>query len=509
MPLTANKLFRVQISDDRLLATLSLNGDVPPANVSAENIISEIQILKIVISQEGTQAISKFADALNQQQVPNPIVIARGTAPEHDQNGRIQKFYEQNKPEAAQSQNDAKAQDSDQGAADTDTVHSQSHYDRSCFVMVKKDQKLIQIMPPVPGSDGQDIYGQTISRKLGREVTIKLGVNVRLEDNVVYSTADGKVECTHDKIWVDEKLEIQGNVDFAVGNIDFGGEVEIRKNVLDLFKVAGRGCVTVHGVIEAAEVKADKDLNAMGGIAGKEKGRCVAGHDVNAKYITNGHVRAGNNITIRSEVVHSDVACGGSITAERGEITGGHIVATGGMKVRNLGSEAGVRTLVEVGVDDDLRKATNEAAATVKTLRNKAAKVRKIVEPLMQNQKYLNSEQKEKATELLYNASELEDEAKKVIDDLRKLYEKSQEKSVAEIEILGTLYPGVTIRFPRLEAVVTTTIAGPVKVVPKKVDGVVRIAAIATSGTGTILDAGSTCDNMWDILAELLELPPE
>ncbi len=123
MPLTANKLFRVQISDDRLVATLSLNGDVPPASISVDDIIAEIKILKIEISEDGSKAISDFAEALNQQQIPEPIVVAHGTAPEHDKNGKIQKLYEQqDTPVDPDHEEQDVAQESDGG----DTVHSKS-----------------------------------------------------------------------------------------------------------------------------------------------------------------------------------------------------------------------------------------------------------------------------------------------------------------------------------------------------------------------------------------------
>ena len=46
------------------------------------------------------------------------------------------------------------------------------------------------------------------------------------------------------------------DVDFSVGNVNFGGEVLIIRNVIDCFKVRSESTVTVQGVIEAAEVHA-------------------------------------------------------------------------------------------------------------------------------------------------------------------------------------------------------------------------------------------------------------
>ena len=61
MPVTANKLFRINVSTDNLTATLSLNGDVPPSGVSAEQIEKEITDLGIQIDEQSKKNIAQFA----------------------------------------------------------------------------------------------------------------------------------------------------------------------------------------------------------------------------------------------------------------------------------------------------------------------------------------------------------------------------------------------------------------------------------------------------------------
>jgi len=493
MSVTANKLFRINVSKDNLTATLSLNGEVPPSDVSTEQIEKEITDLGIQIDEQSKKNIAQFAAELAQQKIPEVIVAAQGTPPQHDQNGRIEKLYESLSEES-----------------DAHNNQTKSHYDRSNIISVSKDQQLLRLIPPVDGTDGVNIYGKSIPHKLGREVQIKLGPGVEQKDDIVIAAINGKLEHTNEKIWVVDKLEIPGNVDFSVGNIDFDGEIEIRKNVLDLFKVHSKSSITVHGIIEAAEIHAEKDLNSLGGVAGKEKGEIIADQNINAKYITNAYVRAGQDINVHKEIVNCDLACKGSLTIENGPLVGGHTLAFKGVKVKYLGSEADVKTLVEVGIDEDLQLKCDKFTPEIQLLRRKAEKVRQVVEPLIQNQKYLNSEQKEKATELIYQATELDDKAESLTEELRRDYQKTIEEAVFEIEIIGTLYTGVTIRFPRIEAFITSPLAGPLKIVPRKVEHTLQILAIdKNSGSTHALNTSITNDKMWNTLEKLLGPLPD
>ncbi len=493
MPVTANKLFRINVSNDKLTATLSLNGDAPPSDVSAEEIEKEITNLEIRIDEQSKKNIAQFAAELAQQEAPEVVVVAQGAPPQHDENGRIEKLYELPAEEA-----------------DASGDQIQNYYDRSNIISVKKDQQLLRLIPPVDGADGTDIYGKTIARKLGREAQIKSGSGVEQQNDIIIATMSGKLECTAEKIWIVDKLEISGDVDFSVGNVNFGGEIEIRKNVLDLFKVHSKSTITVHGIVEAAEVHAGKDLNSLGGVAGKEKGEICAGQNINAKYITNAHVRAGQDIKVHAEIVNCDLTCKGSLTIEKGALVGGHTLAFKGIKIKDLGSEADVKTLVEVGIDEDLRLKYDKSMPEIQLLRRKAEKVRRVVEPLLQNRKYLNSEQKEKATELIYLASELDEQAESLTEELRGDYQKTIEDAVFEIEVTGTLHTGVTVRFPRIEAFITSPLAGPLKIVPRKVEHTLQILAVdKNSGSTHTLTAGITNDPMWDTLEKLFGPLPD
>ena len=75
--------------------------------------------------------------------------------------------------------------------------------------------------------------------------------------------------------WLSQMADIPGDVDFSVGNISFGGDVNIHKSVLDLFRVTSQTNITIGGTIEAAEVHAGQNLIVRGGIVGKDNAHVV------------------------------------------------------------------------------------------------------------------------------------------------------------------------------------------------------------------------------------------
>ncbi len=244
MPLTANKLFKINVSNDQLMATLTVNGETPPGALPAEQIETEIADIGIVVDEQGKKDIAEYALALAESRIPEAIVVARGAAPVHDQNGTIVKLFEisleeetaetdkpggdDEKPttETGKASDGNENRDADDAEEPTECENdAQSHYDRCKFIFVREGQEIIRLAPPVTGEDGVDVFGKPIPRKLGRDATIRLGPNVAQQDDLVIAKSNGKVECTIDKVWVDDKLVIDQHVDFSVGNIDFEGEL--------------------------------------------------------------------------------------------------------------------------------------------------------------------------------------------------------------------------------------------------------------------------------------------
>ncbi len=531
MPLTASKKYKVTVSQDKLSATLAINGDSLPQDATVKDILAEISELGVKVNSDKTAIIDEFVKAITESKHPEPVIVATGTPPVADKNGYVKKLYtESEKPEPAAPADESDS-DEEQGQSVTCSAETQmasqpnngepgqshSHYDKSCYVFIDADQPVAQIMPPVDGTDGTDIYGEAIPRAKGLTANIRLGKNVRFGDpkkedaeeqeDIIYANLYGKLGHTTAKIWIEEDLEVHSDVDFSIGNIDFNNNVNIFRNVLDLFKVRAGKNLTVRGVVEAAQVGAGENIYLRGGMAGKEKGKVSAGQNIECKFITSSHISCGGDLLLTKEVMYCDIECGGAITSETGQLAGGNISVFKGVTVHTLGSDAGTKTVLEVGINDELKNRAATTKPEVKVLRMKAEKVREVVEPLLVNQKRLSNEQKEKATELLYETYELDSKADELIEKLKEAYLHTLENSVLSVTVLGKIHPNVTIRFPRGESKITSEIEGPVTITPEIVNKVTRLKATNTkTGNSKILDYGTSYDEQWNEIEDYLGL---
>ncbi|MFI5379147.1 MAG: FapA family protein [Tepidisphaerales bacterium] len=353
--------------------------------------------------------------------------------------------------------------------------------------------------------------GQAVARTNDPARTV-LGPNVAWGPDgfTVVATANGQVRVHESRVWVDDILGIPGDVDFNTGNLEYDRDICIRGSVQDLFKVTSRGTIRVMRDIEAAEVRAAMDLLVAGGISGKEKGHCFAGHDVKARYIRNSTVEAGNDVIAVNEISHSRVICGGRVHVDRGSIMAGHVTAAGGVTCDSLGCSSDTQTVIEAGIDEALRRLAAKDAPKIDADIRQIEKIRETVEPLLRHQKGLTAEQKEKATELLYNASELEERHQETIALLRRSHADAAARGKEEIVVNGHVHDGVIVHFRGVEAAVPPGIRGPLRIVPRAAGGERQIVVThrgSTSGFG--LETHQHADPILDALDRILTTKPQ
>ncbi len=460
MTLVADKAVRIVTDEEELCASLMLHVAAPNVSLNASDLIGELEGLGLRLEAEGREAVEQFCKSIAEGITPEAVVVARGVAPVSDTPGRLEKLYEPT-PDS-----------------ETVTIGSFSHYDHSSIVTVREGQPLLKIYPPVEGCDGVTAFGKPIPRKLAREVRMRPGRYVEQRGDTFYAVCGGELTLTDQKIWVSPELQINGDVDFRTGNIEFEGNITVGRNVLDLFRIDSDDSVTVHGIIEAAEIHVGRDLLAGGGIAGKEKGRFVAGRHVEAKYITNATVRAGGDILVHKEIVNSDLVCGGRLILKNGAFVGGQLHALGGAHVKELGSGGGVKTTVVAGVDYDFMERFRTDQAEIERLTAKAIKLKKTVEPLLANRRWLTPDQKEQAGQLLMKARELDERMTRLRKELREAYIKSLDKSTPEIHLNHIAWTEVMLRFPRVQTTLRKNLKGPVRIKPQLINRCWQVVAV-------------------------------
>ena len=318
----------------------------------------------------------------------------------------------------------------------------------------------------------------------------------------------GHVWLRQNRLEIDDLLELSEDIDGSTGPVTYEGQLTIHRNILDLAVVTAAGNITVHGTIEAAEVHAGGELHVHHGICGKEKGHITAQGRITARFVTNARIAAGGDILISNEVVNSHLTCGSVLKVEQGTILAGHAVALGGITCHTAGSDVGVKTILEAGLAPERYTAIRNTITTAELTRQKAHEIRSAVEPLLARAKTLTAAQKEKATELLYSADEAEARANDALLALEHTKTSLQTSMNTKICVASLLHPGVIVRYPVAEGLVTMPMRGPLEIILRTTGGETHILVIdRCRNTSTPLQSLPGAEGQADIARKILYGP--
>ncbi len=195
----------------------------------------------------------------------------------------------------------------------------------------------------------------------------------------------GCVRFENGRLSVEQHLEIQGDLDFKVGNIDFYGDVIVRGNVPDGFHIKSATSVVIEGTVGSSTIEAGDRLTIKGGVNGGHKGRLVAGGDLQVHYLHMVSVECGGDVRVDVECHDSTVVAAGSVTVHRGGIVGGTVVAGADISAAFLGALMCVPTTLSVGyqasVDLRVEKPRRTLAHAMRLVKDLESALNRLAEP--------------------------------------------------------------------------------------------------------------------------------
>ena len=329
--------YQIEVAKDRMTVTLKINcqpGQRPPTK---EEILKELSGRRIVFGID-EEAIERGLEHGTQ------MVIVKGKPPEAGKDAKIiRKFNAEQKGKIAE-----------------DKYGRVDYKNLNLFLLAKKGDVLAERVPHTMGVEGTNVFGDTIKPKPGKPKPVPAGKNTEIQDeNFVVATIDGQIVEANNKFSVDPRLEIKGDIGVGTGNIDFIGAVDISGSVQQGFKVKATGMVSINGAVNGGTVEGYSVI-IKGGIigAGPGKGVVIAQEDVQAAFVENGTIEAGNEIQISDVALHSDLRAGVRIVLEgkRGLVTGGYLAAGEEIRAKTIGNPALVAARLVVGVNPSLQK---------------------------------------------------------------------------------------------------------------------------------------------------------
>ncbi|USG67952.1 FapA family protein [Brevibacillus ruminantium] len=441
-----NYKLEVKISQDKLEAGIML---VITDQEQGTNIqINESEVREILRKSKITHGIleqvvhdlctnpSKFT--------AGPVTVAVGSPSVAGTDGKIEYTF------MKLNQDDKRPKELEDGRVD--------FYSITSIPNVAKGQLLARRTPATPGQAGKSVTGEPIVPLPGKEAVLKPGKNVvvNAERSMLYAAIDGQVSFTDkDKVNVFPVFEVNGDVDFSIGNIDFVGTVVIRGNVPTGFRVKASGDIRVLGSVEGADLEAGGSIEIKSGIVAQDKGQVVAGNDVRTSFIQNGNVTAGNQVLVSQSIMFSQVRAGKQIICNgpKGIIIGGTLQAGEKIVARVIGNTSATPTVLEVGVKPELRL---ELAAINKELQTVYENLRKtdqglgVLGQMLKVTGDLAPDKKAMQIKLANTRLILEKEGKQLEARKKEVETELEGESPAAVDVYYMMYPGIKMVFGKL-----------------------------------------------------------
>jgi uncharacterized protein (DUF342 family) len=257
------------------------------------------------------------------------------------------------------------------------------------------------------------------------------------------------VKTDRDKVNVFPIYEVNGDVDYAIGNIDFIGSVVIRGSVLPGFKIRASGDIRITGGVEAAEIEADGSIEISAGIVGQNKARVKAGKNVKSSFIQDAIVEAAEDINVSQSIMHSSIRAGRKVNCRgsKGLIVGGIIQAGEQVTARTIGNSMATNTVIEVGVLPELRNEMIQLRGNLKAYMENMDKTDKALTLLDQLAAagQLGPDKVAMRIKLGHSKKQAIEEQNVIRDRILEIEKSLEDSDKAKVEVISTVYGGVKI----------------------------------------------------------------
>jgi uncharacterized protein (DUF342 family) len=351
----------------------------------------------------------------------------------------------------------------EQETAQTDENAVLRYSDLSHILLVKKGDPLLRRIPPVPGKDGTDLKGQIVIAPMVPNIEfaeITPGAERHPNDpNLLIASCAGQPVITCNGALVNAVLEVE-NVCLKTGNITFDGSIKVKGNIEAGMHVKVSGDVIVLGMVETAEIIASGNVAVKGGVIGRaslkpginalpaDSARIECAGSLQAQFVENVRIKAGDSILIDAHARNCEIIARNQIVvgkpgSKNSHLAGGIAQATQLLKVVNLGTVNGLKTIVQVGSDPDLVQEMAEKSSQLQRKINDLDQTIKLVAHFKQNpQKNVGGlANKVEATRVQQALDVFA-----LVEEKNELAAKLELTQLAQIEVADTIFDGVEIR---------------------------------------------------------------
>ncbi|MBN1969846.1 MAG: DUF342 domain-containing protein [Candidatus Delongbacteria bacterium] len=331
-----NKNFDIVFENDNTLCYVKFH--VKPIEFDKKELYDELELLRVVYGIEH-DLINSYFDINNNINLKQNLLIAQGKKPTKGLDGKVEYLI-----------NDTKEISEDENG-------NINFYDVGVIKKMEAATPVVRIIDPQYGEAGVNVFGNEVPGLLGRNYPYGsiMGEGLVFNDNVIYSNRDGCYKKdSRGKITIANVIEVRGNLDFEIGNLDAPAIIVIHGDILPNFSCETKYDLEVFGVIENARINVGENLICRSGFVQGDEPIDV-GKDIRVKYISNRNSISCKNLYVKENIFSSNILCKGHLEAKK--VSGGEIWVKNEMIVSELGNEQFQNTIIRIGLgEEDARK---------------------------------------------------------------------------------------------------------------------------------------------------------
>ncbi len=341
---------------------------------------------------------------------------------------------------------------------------------RKSYISVQANQPVLKRHPEIPAIDGYDVFGNTLTAKKIQKESVKPGGGLagsRTEENVFVAETSGVIVIKNNTLSVNPLLNIEGDVGYETGHLDFEGSINIKGAVKAGFKVKASGDIIIDKEIEDAEVEAGGSITVRLGITGTGKSKVKAGQTLSAEYIMNSLVEAIGTIEINESIVNSTVISNHSVEVlqKHGQIIGGKTIALEEINIKVSGSNRENETILEVGKSLMMELELKELSEVYTKWETRQEEIRQkislsygehMMEPVKEEIEKLLPPQQMEYLSLIRERLDIKSKLEFMNAKMQEIRDKYHFKGKPVIKIQDKAYPGTIIKIHDLKFPVQT-----------------------------------------------------
>lgn len=240
--------------------------------------------------------------------------------------------------------------------------------------------------------------------------------------------------------------------------IKVAGNVIISGGVLPGFTVEATGNIQIHNGLSAVTLIAGGDIILRGGVIG---GNLTCEGDLTSKFIENCRVFVKGDIKT-DYVMNSEIRCGKNLHATNpiSKIVGGKYLVGENIEANIIGSNANVKTYLELGTDPSTIKRQHQLTKEIPLLKTKKDSLESLISLLQQfeTNNRLTLEKKLMLEKALFSYNEI---TELIIDgesELEKITQSIKSKGYGRVICKGIIHSGTTVKIGSVKATIHETI---------------------------------------------------